>query len=92
MDTPYSLDFSPVPAPTETTEADGDGFVFNSKPTSRKAPNWWKSCTVYQIWPASFKDGNGDGLGDIPGILSKLDYLQEILVDCIWLSRELLRP
>jgi oligo-1,6-glucosidase len=49
-------------------------------------PNWWKSCTCYQIWPASFKDSNGDGLGDIPGILSKLDYLHNLGVDVIWLS------
>jgi len=50
-----------------------------------KAPSWWKTCTCYQIWPASFKDSNGDGLGDIKGILSKLDYLHDLGVDVIWL-------
>ena len=47
---------------------------------------WWKEATCYQIWPASFKDSNGDGVGDIPGIISKLDYLKELGVDLIWLS------
>lgn len=47
---------------------------------------WWKDATVYQIWPASYKDSNGDGLGDIPGIISTLDYLKDLGVDVVWLS------
>jgi oligo-1,6-glucosidase len=47
---------------------------------------WWKEGTVYQIYPASFKDSNGDGVGDIPGIISKLDYLKDLGVDILWLS------
>ncbi|CAG8173519.1 unnamed protein product [Penicillium nalgiovense] len=47
---------------------------------------WWKDATVYQIWPASYKDSNGDGIGDIPGIISKLDYIKELGIDVIWLS------
>lgn len=47
---------------------------------------WWKDAVVYQIWPASYKDSNGDGIGDIPGILSTLDYLKSLGVDVIWLS------
>jgi oligo-1,6-glucosidase len=47
---------------------------------------WWKEAVVYQIYPRSFKDSNGDGIGDINGIISKLDYLKELGVDCIWLS------
>ncbi|PYH99276.1 maltase [Aspergillus ellipticus CBS 707.79] len=46
---------------------------------------WWKNATVYQIYPASFKDSNGDGIGDIPGIHSQLDYIQSLGVDAIWL-------
>ena len=47
---------------------------------------WYKSAIIYQIYPRSFCDGNNDGLGDIPGIISKLDYLKELGVNCVWLS------
>ncbi|KAL1577004.1 Alpha amylase catalytic [Candida albicans] len=47
---------------------------------------WWKDATIYQIWPASYKDSNGDGIGDIPGIISTLDYLKNLGIDIIWLS------
>ena len=46
---------------------------------------WWKECVVYQIYPISFKDSNGDGIGDVQGIISKLDYLQQLGVDVLWL-------
>ena len=49
-------------------------------------PAWWKEAVVYQIYPRSFKDSNGDGIGDLNGITSKLDYLKELGVDVIWLS------
>ncbi|WP_419159778.1 glycoside hydrolase family 13 protein [Rossellomorea sp. BNER] len=47
---------------------------------------WWKKSVVYQIYPRSFMDSNGDGIGDIQGIISKLDYLNELGVDVVWLS------
>ena len=47
---------------------------------------WWKESVVYQIYPRSFADSNGDGIGDLNGITSKLDYLQKLGVDVIWLS------
>lgn len=47
---------------------------------------WWHDKVAYQIYPKSFYDSNGDGIGDLPGIISKLDYLQELGVDIIWLS------
>ena len=47
---------------------------------------WWKESVVYQIYPRSFRDSNGDGIGDLNGITSKLDYLKELGVDVIWLS------
>ena len=47
---------------------------------------WWKSALFYQIYPASFQDSNGDGWGDIPGILRRIDYLHELGVDVVWLS------
>ncbi|HEY0222556.1 MAG TPA: alpha-glucosidase [Lactovum miscens] len=48
--------------------------------------NWWQKTVVYQIYPRSFMDTNGDGIGDIPGVISKLDYLKELGIGCIWLS------
>ncbi|WP_341954094.1 alpha-glucosidase [Salinibacterium sp. TMP30] len=47
---------------------------------------WWRSAVVYQVYPRSFADSNGDGIGDLPGIRSRLDYLQDLGVDVIWLS------
>ena len=47
---------------------------------------WWKEAVVYQVYPRSFKDSNGDKVGDIPGIIEKLDYLKDLGVDVIWLS------
>ncbi len=47
---------------------------------------WWKESVIYQIYPRSFKDSNGDGVGDLRGILEKLDYIQELGIDVIWLS------
>ncbi|EGT3616873.1 alpha-glucosidase [Clostridium perfringens] len=46
---------------------------------------WWKELIAYQIYPKSFMDSNGDGIGDIPGIISKLDYLKDLGIDLIWL-------
>jgi oligo-1,6-glucosidase len=48
--------------------------------------DWWKSAVVYQIYPRSFADSNGDGMGDISGIVSHLDYLAELGIDVVWLS------
>ena len=47
---------------------------------------WWRSAVIYQIYPRSFADGNGDGMGDIPGIISRLDALHELGIDAIWCS------
>jgi oligo-1,6-glucosidase len=49
-------------------------------------PEWWKAAVVYQIYPRSFADGNGDGIGDLAGMASHLDYLAALGVDVIWLS------
>ena len=49
-------------------------------------PNWWRGATLYQIYPRSFADSNGDGIGDLKGATSKLDYVAELGVDGIWLS------
>ncbi len=47
---------------------------------------WWKEAVVYQIYPRSFKDSDGDGIGDLKGILSKLDYIKSLGVDAVWLN------
>jgi oligo-1,6-glucosidase len=47
---------------------------------------WWKEATVYQIYPRSFKDSDGDGVGDLKGIISKLDYIKSLGIDAVWLN------
>lgn len=47
---------------------------------------WWRGAVIYQIYPRSFRDGNGDGIGDLPGILEKLPYVAALGVDAIWIS------
>lgn len=49
-------------------------------------PNWWESAVVYQIYPRSFADDDGDGIGDLAGIASRVPYLSELGVDAVWLS------
>ncbi|MDR2323766.1 MAG: glycoside hydrolase family 13 protein [Microbacterium sp.] len=53
---------------------------------SAPGSEWWRTAVIYQIYPRSFADANGDGIGDLPGITSRLDALQELGVDAIWLS------
>lgn len=55
-------------------------------PSTYSDAAWWKEAVVYQIWPASFKDGNRDGIGDLQGVLSRLDYLKGLGADVIWIS------
>jgi len=47
---------------------------------------WWKHAVIYEIYPRSFKDSNGDGIGDINGITSRLDYVRDLGIDAIWIS------
>ena len=66
--------------------------LINSEPDAPKVSNgavtkkWWKEAVFYQIYPRSFCDTNGDGIGDLRGIIEKLDYLKELGVDALWLS------
>jgi alpha-glucosidase len=59
-----------------------------NKPHAAKAPSapWWKHAVIYEIYPRSFQDSNGDGIGDLNGITQRLDYIQALGVDAIWLS------
>ena len=47
---------------------------------------WWETAVIYQIYPRSFQDSNGDGIGDLPGIKSRLEYISNLGVDAIWIS------
>ncbi|MEK7724727.1 MAG: alpha-glucosidase [Acidobacteriota bacterium] len=59
-----------------------------SQTASNEIPNrkWWKEAVVYQIYPRSFKDTNGDGVGDLKGITEKLDYIKSLGIDVVWLN------
>jgi len=61
--------------------------VANTEHTQAKAQDpWWKHAVIYEIYPRSFQDSNGDGVGDINGITSRLDYLRDLGIDAIWIS------
>ncbi|GAA5821069.1 hypothetical protein JCM11251_001947 [Rhodosporidiobolus azoricus] len=67
--------------------------MVNAAVEKRQTPSWWKEGTVvYQIYPASYKDDNGDGLGDLRGIINKLDYIKQLGVDAVWLSPHFKSP
>lgn len=51
-----------------------------------KEKNWWKEAVIYQLYPRSFKDSNGDGIGDLRGVISKLDYLKDLGITAIWFN------
>ena len=48
--------------------------------------DWYKDLVIYQIYPRSFKDGNNDGIGDLKGMIEKLDYLKELGINAVWMS------
>ena len=54
--------------------------------------DWWKEAVIYQIYPKSFQDSNGDGIGDLQGIIRRLDYLEKLGIDAVWLSPVLASP
>jgi len=57
-----------------------------SKPVDAEGHQWWQHAVFYEIYPRSFADSNDDGIGDLKGITSKLDYLKDLGVDAIWIS------
>ncbi|GAA5230489.1 glycoside hydrolase family 13 protein [Arthrobacter cryoconiti] len=57
-----------------------------SFPSTHPDATWWRQAAVYQIYPRSFSDSNGDGLGDLPGVSARMDYLSDLGIDAIWLS------
>ena len=79
---------SPLGALCADTAPDGDD-VRAAVGSNRPAPAdeaWWQSAVVYQVYPRSFADSNGDGVGDLPGILAHLDHIAGLGIDVIWLS------
>ena len=73
-------DTSPTTA-NSAMKADSPTIIDDSNPD-----NWWKQAVIYQIYPRSFADENGDGLGDLAGITKHMDYLEKLGVDALWLS------
>jgi oligo-1,6-glucosidase len=76
---------------THTERDDGVGESGGNADEAETLPNgetrrWWKEAVVYQIYPRSFNDSDGDGVGDIPGILRRVDYLDDLGVDVVWLN------
>ncbi|MFV8359628.1 glycoside hydrolase family 13 protein [Flavobacterium sp. LS1P3] len=67
---------------SESTSAQNN-FVKTSQKNDSK---WWKEAVVYQVYPRSFKDSDGDGVGDLKGIISKLDYIKSLGIDAVWLN------
>src|ERR1700719_78695 len=62
------------------------GASWAQKSVVEKTDPWWKHALIYEIYPRSFQDSNGDGIGDLNGITQRLDYLKGLGVDAIWLS------
>src|SRR5271170_5780053 len=60
--------------------------LFAQQPSAAPSDPWWKHAVIYEIYPRSFQDSNGDGIGDINGITSRLDYLKDLGIDAIWIS------
>lgn len=66
--------------------------AFLSRPSETEALPWWKGASIYQIYPRSFQDSNGDGIGDLPGITQRLPYVASLGVDAIWISPFFVSP
>ena len=60
--------------------------AINTKTNFHTAEDWWRGAVIYQIYPRSFQDANGDGIGDLAGIVQRLPYVASLGVDAIWIS------
>src|ERR1700746_1698989 len=61
-------------------------FVLTSLSPAQAPAHWYDHAVIYEVYPRSFQDSNGDGIGDLNGITSRLDYLQQLGVDAIWIT------
>ncbi len=84
---PICAETPAAPAVAGSGHSDKAGGLINGY-----KPAWWKEAVVYQVYPRSFKDSNGDGIGDLNGITEKLDYLQKLGVNVIWLGPHYASP
>jgi alpha-glucosidase len=69
-----------------TLAGSGQSSPASTAPPAASGRDWWKNAVLYEIYPRSFQDSNGDGIGDLKGITQRLDYLQQLGVDAIWLT------
>ena len=86
LNTLFLLLASLATACSQTTNPDQTTATKPATTALNKKSNWWKETTVYQLYPRSFQDSNGDGVGDLKGIISRLDYLKSIGVGAVWLN------
>merc|ERR1719322_818723 len=62
------------------------GLIFSQQKETTIEQKWWKTATIYHIYVPSFKDSDGDGFGDLKGVLEKIDYIKGLGVNTVWLS------
>src|SRR5688572_26156238 len=70
----------------QTQERSDSKAAPSAAPRAAADADWWRGAVIYQVYPRSFADTNGDGIGDLAGVLAKLDYIASLGVDAIWLS------
>ena len=84
---PLSLGVAALIGKNPATLAQAPNAASSPSAASQDTGNeWWRHAVIYEIYPRSFQDSNGDGIGDLKGITSRLDYLHDLGIDAIWLT------